>query len=226
MAASVIDKKKRNKTDRFIWELILNKAQKLYTNIVKFMMKKRINLFLRLLLTDKIKTLDVAGFIANRIAFNRQKSFSRFIIRLSIGATIVSVAVMIMTLALVNGFQETVSNKVFSFSGHISVQYKQALRARLRKKFRSKEIQMWKQLLKMIARVKSMHPYATRYAILKSGDAMEGVLLKGLNKEFDVDLLKPFLKEGRWINFKDSSYAREIIVSAYTAKQLTSKTER
>jgi lipoprotein-releasing system permease protein len=47
-----------------------------------------------------------------------------------------------------------------------------------------------------------MHPYATRYAMLKGGDAMEGVLLKGLNKEFDVDLLKPFLKEGRLDKFQ------------------------
>jgi lipoprotein-releasing system permease protein len=70
------------------------------------MMKKRINLFLRLLLTDKNSDLDVAGFIANRIAFNRQNSFSRFIITPSWRATIVSVAVMIATLALVNGFHK------------------------------------------------------------------------------------------------------------------------
>jgi lipoprotein-releasing system permease protein len=187
------------------------------------MMKKRINLFLQLLLTDKIQTLDVAGFIANRIAFNRQNSFSRFIIRLSIGATIVSVAVMIITLALVNGFQETVSNKVFSFSGHIRVQYKQALSGPVTEEVPIERDTNVETAIKSDSRVKSMHPYATRYSILKSGDAMEGVLLKGLNKEFDVNLLKPFLKEGRWINFKDSSYSREVVISSHTAKQLQVK---
>ena len=166
----------------------------------------------------------VAIFIANRIAFNRQKSFSRFIIRLSTGATIVSVAVMIVTLALVNGFQETVSNKVFSFSGHIRVQYKQALSGPVTEEVPIERDTNVEAAIKSDSRVKNMHPYATRYSILKSGDAMEGVLLKGLNKEFDVDLLKPFLKEGRWINFKDSTYAREIIISDYTAKRLKVKT--
>ena len=167
--------------------------------------------------------MDVAGFIANRIAFNRQNSFSRFIIRLSVGATIVSVAVMIISLALVNGFQETVSNKVFSFSGHIRVQYKQALSGPVTEEIPIERNANAEAAIKNDSRVKSMHPYATRYAILKAGDAMEGVLLKGLNKEFDFDLLKPFLKEGRWINFNDSSYSREIIVSAYTANQLRVK---
>src|SRR5258705_10540776 len=157
------------------------------------MMKKRINLFLRLLLTDKIQTLDVAGFIANRIAFNRQNSFSRFIIRLSVGATVVSVAVMIVTTALVNGCQETVSNKVFSFSGHIRFQYKQALRGPVTEEIPIERNANAEAAIKNDSRVKNMHPYATRYAILKAGDAMEGVLLKGLDKEFDFNLLKPFL---------------------------------
>jgi lipoprotein-releasing system permease protein len=187
------------------------------------MMKKRINLFLRLLLTDKILSLDVASFIANRIAFNRQNSFSRFIIRLSVAATIISVAVMIVALALVNGFQETVSNKVFSFSGHIRVQYKQALRGPVTEEIPIETNAAAEAAIKKDPRVKSMHPYATRYAILKNVDAMEGVLLKGLNREFDVNLLKPFLKEGHWINFDESSYSREIIVSAHTAKQLEVK---
>lgn len=167
--------------------------------------------------------MDVAGFIANRIAFNRQNSFSRFIIRLSVGATIISVAVMIVALALVNGFQETVSNKVFSFSGHIRVQFKQALSGPVTEEIPIERNGEAESLIKNDSRVKSIHPYATRYGILKSRDAMEGLLLKGLSVEFDFTLLKPFLKEGRWINFNDSSYSREIIVSGYTAKQLSVK---
>ena len=130
---------------------------------------------------------------------------------------------MIVALALVNGFQETVSNKVFSFSGHIRVQYKQALRGPVTEEIPIERSANAETVFKKDPRVKSMHPYATRYAILKNVDAMEGVLLKGLNKEFDFNLLKPFLKEGRWINFNDSSYSREIIVSAHTAKQLQVK---
>jgi len=167
--------------------------------------------------------LDVAGFIANRIAFNRQKSFSRFIIRLSVAATIISVAVMIVALSLVNGFQETVSNKVFSFSGHIRVQFRQALRGPVTEEIPIERSANAEALIKNDPRVKSMHPYSTRYAILKNVDAMEGVLMKGLNNEFDSNLLKPYLKQGRWIKFNDSSYSREIVVSAHTAKQLQVK---
>ena len=130
---------------------------------------------------------------------------------------------MIVALALVNGFQETVSNKVFSFSGHIRVQYKQALRGPVTEEIPIERSIRAETVFKKDPRVKSMHPYATRYAILKNVDAMEGVLLKGLNREFDFNLLQPFLKEGRWINFNDSSYSREIIVSAHTAKQLQVK---
>lgn len=167
--------------------------------------------------------MDVAGFIANRIAFNRQNSFSRFIIRLSVAATIISVAVMIVALSLVNGFQETVSNKVFSFSGHIRVQFKQALRGPVTEEIPIERNANAEALFKGHPDVKSMHPYATRYAILKNVDAMEGVLMKGLNNEFDSLLLKPYIKQGRWINFNDSSYSREIIVSTHTAKQLQIK---
>lgn len=169
--------------------------------------------------------MDVAGFIANRIAFNSQNSFSRFIIRLSVGATVISVAVMIAALALVNGFQETVSNKVFSFSGHIRVQFKQVLRGPVTEEIPIEKNPAAVAAIKNDPNVKSMHPYATRYAILKAADAMEGVLMKGLDPEFDSNLLKPFLRQGRWIRFDDSTYSREIVISAYIANQLQVKVD-
>lgn len=164
--------------------------------------------------------MKVAGFIANRIAFNQQKTFSRFIIRLSVAATIISVAVMIITLALANGFQEAVSQKVFSFWGHIRIQEKQPGKAII-----SEETPIYKNdsLINLILQnpeVKSIHPFATRYAILKTTDDIEGVLVKGFDNSYDFDNLRQFVKQGRAIRFNDTTFSREILVSDYTASRM------
>lgn len=164
--------------------------------------------------------MKVAGFIANRIAFNQQKTFSRFIIRLSVAATIISVAVMIITLALANGFQEAVSQKVFSFWGHIRIQEKQPGKAII-----SEETPIYKNdsLINSILQnpeVKSIHPFATRYAILKTTDDIEGVLVKGFDNSYDFDNLQKFVKQGRAIRFNDTAFSREILISDYTASRM------
>lgn len=167
--------------------------------------------------------MKVASFIANRVAFNRQKSFSRFIIRISIVATIISVAVMIVTLAFTNGFQETVSQKVFSFWGHIRVQSKQPLKASIAEEEQIEKNDTVVQLIEQNKNVVSIHPFATKYAILKTKEEMEGVLIKGLDSSYDFNHLKKFLIQGRWLHFIDSSYSREIIISSYTANELKLK---
>jgi lipoprotein-releasing system permease protein len=165
----------------------------------------------------------VASFIANRIAFNRQKSFSRFIIRLSIVATIISVAVMIVTLAFTNGFQETVSQKVFSFWGHIRVQYKQPLKATIAEEEQIEKNDTIARAIQQNPNVVSVHPFATKYAILKTKEDMEGVLMKGLDTSYDFNHIRRFMREGRWLRFNDTSYSREIIISTYTANELKLK---
>jgi lipoprotein-releasing system permease protein len=164
--------------------------------------------------------LKVAGFIANRIAFNQQRSFSRFIIRLSIAATIISVAVMIITLAFVNGFQEQVSQKVFSFWGHLRIQEKQPYKALIAEEIPIERNDTLLNAIKQDPDVQSIHPFATKYATLKTREDIEGVLLKGLDSSYDFSHFSPFIKSGRPIRFNDSSYSREIMISAYTANQL------
>ncbi|MFN2440625.1 MAG: ABC transporter permease, partial [Chitinophagaceae bacterium] len=66
-------------------------------------------------------------------------------------------------------------------------------------------------------------PFATKNAILKTTDEMEGVLLKGLDSSYDIKNIQSFLKQGRWLQFNDSSYAREIVISGFTANQLNLK---
>lgn len=164
--------------------------------------------------------MNISSFIAGRIAFNRQKSFSRFIIRLSVLATVISVAVMIITLSFVNGFQKTVSEKVFSFWGHIRISYLQPGKAAIAEEAPIKMNDTLLQELKRIPQLYSVSPFATKYAILKTADEMEGALIKGLDASYNFSHLQPFLKEGRWLQFNDSSYTREIVISTYTASQL------
>jgi lipoprotein-releasing system permease protein len=135
-------------------------------------------------------------------------------------ATIISVTVMIITLSFVNGFQNTVSQKVFSFWGHVRVQYRQPMKANI-----AEEIPVYKndslyQAIKAMPAVAEVHPFATKYAILKTTDEMEGVLLKGFDSSYTFKNLSPFLIQGRWINYNDSSYSREIVLSEGTANQL------
>ena len=138
----------------------------------------------------------VAAFIAKRIAFNQQRSFSRFIIRLSVVATVISVMVMIVTLAFTNGFQREVGRKVFSFLGHIRIQEKQPMKAIIAEEIPLLMDSVLVQKIRQNPAVKQIHPFSTKYAILKTTDELEGVLLKGYNAEYDLIFLSDSSNRG------------------------------
>ncbi|HMH23952.1 MAG TPA: FtsX-like permease family protein [Puia sp.] len=168
--------------------------------------------------------MNVAAFIARRIAFNLQHSFSRFIIRLAVAATAISVAAMILTLAFAGGFQYTIAQKVFSLWGHIRVQHFEANRASISEELPIYQNDTVLQLLRANRDVRTIQPFATKNAIIRSSEGIEGVLLKGVAKGYDFSSLGGFLKEGRWLRFADSGYSNEINLSAYTANRLKLRT--
>lgn len=127
---------------------------------------------------------------------------------------------MIITLAFVNGFQQTVSEKVFSFWGHLRVQKYEAGKSLIAEETpltMDSSIQKTISLQPGVVRVQN---FATKSAVIENKNEIEGVLIKGIDNGYDSSTLKPFMQSGSWINFADSVYSKEIIISKALASQL------
>jgi lipoprotein-releasing system permease protein len=167
--------------------------------------------------------LGLSYHIAKHIAFNKQQSFSRFIIRLSVAATAVSIIAMIITLAFVNGFQEKVADKIFGFWGHIRVQKYETGKSLISEELPLTKNTAVENSMASTPGVVSYQSFATKSAVLESQNDIEGVLIKGIEKNENHSALKQFLVAGRWIQFTDSLYSKETLVSDAVAKALQIK---
>ena len=138
-------------------------------------------------------------------------------------ATAVSIIAMIITLAFVNGFQEKVADKIFGFWGHIRVQKYETGKSLI-----SEELPLTKNTgvensIATAPGVVAYQSFATKSAVLESQNDIEGVLIKGIEKNENHTALKQFLVAGRWIHFTDSLYSKETLVSDAVAKALQIK---
>ena len=167
--------------------------------------------------------MNLSRFIAIRIAFNSQHSFSRFIIRLAIAATAISVMAMILTIAFTQGFQQAIASKMYGFSGHIRVQHFEPDKSEIAEETPIAMNDTVLMVIRQDPEVISVYPFATKDAILKGPESFEGLKLKGVDTGYSFTHMQEFLKSGRWIHFPDSGYSNEINLSAYTAKQLKLK---
>ena len=130
---------------------------------------------------------------------------------------------MIITLAFVNGFQEQVANKIFGFWGHIRVQKYETGKSLISEELPLTKNKTVENSLATAPGVVSYQSFATKSAVLESNTEIEGVLIKGIEKNENHSALKKFLVAGRWMQFTDSLYSKETIVSDAVAKQLQIK---
>ena len=164
--------------------------------------------------------MNFSLYIAKRLAFSKQQSFSRFIIRLSVGATTVGIAAMIITICFVNGFQQTVANKVYSFWGHIRVQHFEPDKSLMAEEVPISRNTTVEKLIQTQNGLTTVQAFATKSAVLAFNKNIEGVLLKGIEANYDSSRMKSFITHGKWIRFSDSSYSKDILVSEQIANLL------
>jgi lipoprotein-releasing system permease protein len=167
--------------------------------------------------------MQLSFFLARRIAFNRGSSFSKFIINIAVVATAISVAVMILATALVNGFQQVIQQKIFSFWGHIHITEYQPNAGPLTEQIPFAADTALVNRIKGIPGVTAVNAYATKSAIIKAEKDLEGVIFKGVDRHYAWSHLQQFMVEGRAVQYNDSSYAPEVIISHSLAQSLQLK---
>lgn len=152
--------------------------------------------------------MNTAFEIAKRISFFKQKNYTRFIVRLSIAATAISVATILLTFSIVNGFQSTISRKVFSFWGHIQI-------TSVDGNFLNENPGILNQL-KSNPEIEAATPYLNQTMVLAKEIEIEGLNAKGIA---DFTMI-PDLSKGRTIKSDAQSISREVVISKAIASKL------
>jgi len=152
--------------------------------------------------------LNTAFEIAKRISFYKQKNYTRFIVRLSIAATAISVAAILLTFSIVNGFQSTISSKLYAFWGHIQI-------SAINGASINDDSQITKKI-KRISNIQSVSAFLNQTMILAKDVEIEGLNAKGIADFTSI----PNLIQGRLIQSNGQSPSKEIVLSKNIAAKL------
>ncbi|MEM1319504.1 MAG: FtsX-like permease family protein [Bacteroidota bacterium] len=193
--------------------------------------------------------MNLEYFIARKVAVAGKQSFSRLIIRIAIVAIALSVTVMIVATALITGFKNQISSKIFGFWGHIHI-----MSSKVNQTFEAAPISIKQDFYPHIDTISSVRypgnysflgyefedyvvekrskggvshiqAFAHMPGIIKTKKEIEGIILKGIGKDYKWENLQNYLIEGDFIPLKDSLASRKIIISEQTANRLNVKLE-
>lgn len=166
--------------------------------------------------------MNFASFIASRISFRSKRTFSKLIVRIAIIGIMLGLGVMILSVAIVKGFQNEIKDKIRGFTGDIQVS-----KLDLNTSFENSPFTMSDAFVakcKTNKSISTVTPFATKPCIIKANNEIEGVVMKGVSRNYDWTFIRQMMASGRVIDFKDSVEAqKQIMISQYTANRLKLK---
>ena len=149
---------------------------------------------------------------------NKSSGRSGLIVNIAIAAVAISVAVMLISIAVVQGYKLQITNKITGFSNHIQIS-----RLDFNNSFETNPIYRdakIEQTLHSDNRIEFIQPYATKAGIIKTSSEFEGVVLKGIDQSFNWGFIQSCLLDGEVFVPNDSSASNKIVISMSTAQKL------
>ncbi len=179
--------------------------------------------------------------IAKRISKSSTSGSSGSLIKIAISTISLSIAVMLLATSVIKGFKNGVSNKIYGFWGNIHVTDTHASRSfELRPivndiaikdsiisigylEYNAGPDNENVKMMRTKGGVRSISPFITFPGILNRKTEMEGIVLKGINHEFNQEPILEYIKEGGFPELTDSVTSRGILISRQTASRLDLK---
>lgn len=146
---------------------------------------------------------------------------SRPAVLIAMAGIAIGLAVMLIAVAVVIGFKSEVRNKVIGFGSHIQISNFDAVRS-----YETHPVVVNDSMMAALSAdpgVKHVQRYSTKPGIIKTDDAFQGMVLKGVGPEFDADFFRSHLVEGEIPVFSDSVSTNQVVVSKAIADKLKLK---
>jgi len=166
--------------------------------------------------------LSFEFFIASRIVSKNKANFSKPIVRLSVISVALGLAVMIVSVAIVTGFQRQIREKVTGFGAHVIITGFQ-----VNTSYEPLPVSINQPFYKSSATipgVRHIQVFATKAGIIKTEDQIEGVILKGVGSDYDWTFLKEKITGGKTFIVSDTAATDQVIISKSLAARLKLKT--
>lgn len=169
--------------------------------------------------------MNLELFIARKIHFNKnkeEKKVSAPAIKIATAGVAIGLTAMILSVSIVIGFKKEVRSKVIGFGSHIQI-----TNFNNNNSYETKPICVNKELIQQLKQtpgVKHLDLFATKPGIIKTEESFQGIVLKGVDKEYDWDFFKQNLVEGNIFDVSDTGANNPALISQNTASKLKLKT--
>ncbi len=162
--------------------------------------------------------VSVEYFIAKRSAESKNGGKPSIMVRVATISVALSVAIMIISLAIVFGFKREVSSSLTGFISEAVMSNVATLNG-----LQDRPMQRDSSLEQMVTTqfgATRVSPYATLQAIVRSDEGIEGVMLRGVDSLYDFSFLDSSLIEGELPRTQGETSARDILLSTSLAQRL------